>query len=62
MRVRMIHRLPGVTARIKDNAITRLGNALSERDFVGLVSHFCQQLCLGGGQARQVRIVRFGND
>jgi hypothetical protein len=62
VRVRVIDRLPSVTARIKDNAVTRLRNALSERDFVGLCGYFCQQLGVSGCQARQVRIVRLGND
>jgi hypothetical protein len=62
MRVRVIDRLPGLTARIKDNAVTGLRDALSERDFVGLRSYFGQQRCVCGGQACQVRIVRLGND
>ncbi len=60
--MRVIDGLPCVTARIKDNAVTGLRNALGERDFVGLCSYFSQQLGVRGSQARQVRIVRFGND
>lgn len=62
VRVRVIDRLPCVTTRIKDNAVTGLRNALGERDFVGLCSYFSQQLGVRGSQARQVRIVRFGDD
>ena len=62
MRVRVIDRLPGVTARIKDNAVARLRNALSERDFVRACGYFGQQLCITGRQARQVTVVRLGND
>ena len=60
--MRVIDRLAGVTARIKDNAVTGLRNALRERDFMSLCSYFSKQRRVGGGQARQVRIVRFGND
>ena len=60
--MRVIDRLPGVTARIKDNAVTRLRNALSERDFVGLCNEFGKQAWFCRGEARQVRIVSFGND
>jgi len=42
VRVRVIDRLPSMTARIKDNAVTGLRNALSERNFVGLFSYFGQ--------------------
>jgi hypothetical protein len=58
----MVDGLPGLTARIKDNAVTRLRNALSERDFVGLRSYFGKQARIRRGEARQVRIVSFGND
>jgi len=39
MGVRVIHRLPGPCARIKHNAIAGAGNALSQRDLVGLTRH-----------------------
>ncbi len=61
--MRVVDRLPGVTARIKDNAVTGLRNALSERDFVGLCHHLSQQpAAVRGGEPCQVRIVRFRND
>ena len=60
--MRMTDRLAGVTARIKDNAITRLGNALSDRDLVSLRHYLGKQPVLRASQARQVRIVRLGND
>ena len=62
VRVHVVDGLPGVTARIKDNAVTRLRNALRERDFVGLCSDFGKQAWFRRGEARQVRIVSFGND
>lgn len=60
--MRMTNRLAGVAARIKDNAVTRLGNALSDRDFVSLRGDLRKQSLRGACQARQVRIVRFGNN
>jgi hypothetical protein len=46
MRVRVFHRLPGVAASIKDNAITGLGNTIGTRDLVSLSGHLRQQLSI----------------
>ncbi len=58
----MTDRLASVTARIKDNAVTGLGNTLSDRDLVGLHRYLGKQPVLRACQARQIRIVLFGND
>ena len=58
----MANGLAGVTARIKDNAVTGLGNALGDRDLVCLGRYLGQQPVVRACQTRQVRIVRFGND
>ncbi len=54
--------LTGMTARIKDNAVTGLRNALGERDLVRLGRHLGEQRAVGGRKACQVRIVILGND
>jgi hypothetical protein len=62
MSVRVTHRLAGVTAGIKDNAITGPGNALTDRNLVSLRRYLGKQPVLRACEAREVRIVRFGND
>ena len=62
MGVRVTHRLAGVTACIKDNAITGPGNALTDRNLVSLRRYLGKQPVLRAGEPREVRIVRFGND
>ncbi len=62
MSVRVRDGLPGMTARIKDNAVTGLRNTLSERDLVRLGCHLGEQRGVRGGKARQVRIVILRND
>jgi hypothetical protein len=61
MRVRVIDGLPGMSARIEDNAVTSLRNALRQGHFVGLSRYLGQQPLVRGGEACQVRIMRLGN-
>jgi len=44
VRVRVVHRLPGIAAGIKDNAITGLGDTIGKRDLVSLSGQFRKQL------------------
>ena len=59
--MRMVDGLPGIAARIEDNAITGVGDALGQRDLVRLSRHLSQNAVSGGRKAGQVRIVRPGN-
>ena len=54
--------LAGLTARIKDNAIPGLRNALGHGYLVRLGDNLRQQPVTGRGQPHQVRIVRFRDD
>ena len=61
MRVRVVDGLPGMAARIEDNAIAGAGDALGERDLVRLGGHLGEEAVSGGREARQVSIVRLRN-
>jgi hypothetical protein len=55
-------RLASVTARIKDNAISGLGDALRHGHIVRLPGNLGQQVIRGRSEAGQVRIVSFRDD
>jgi hypothetical protein len=57
MRMSVRDRLPGVTARIKDNAVTRVSDTLGHGYLVRPLRDLCQQAVARGRQAHQVRIV-----
>jgi len=57
MRVRMIHRLTGMTAGIEDHPVSGYRDALGPRHLVSLTRHFGQQVSTGHSQRGQVGIV-----
>lgn len=61
MRMRVRDSLPGMAARIEDNAVTSAGDTLGQRDLMRLCHHLGQQPVSGRHEAGKVRIVRLGN-
>src|ERR1017187_4768222 len=57
MRMRVVHRLPGVAAGVEDHPVAGVGHALGSCHLVSLAKHLGQQPIAGGGQRGQVAIV-----
>jgi len=62
MRMGVGDSLARVTARIKDNAVTGVGDTLGDRHLMCLRRDLSEQPVAGSGQAGQVAMVRFWND